>query len=183
MTTRRAVFLDRDGTIIVDESYLADPNRIRFVPGAIDALQALRGRGMMLVVVSNQSGVARGLITPRQHAEVDARFRGLLAGEGIPLDGVYYCVHGPDDGCACRKPRPGLIEQAAREHGIDPKVSFMIGDKLSDVGAGRAAGCITALLGRGKDALDVPIDPDLRPHHGADDWPTLLTSMETSWKI
>jgi len=160
---RRAVFLDRDGTIIVDENYLADASKIRFMPGALDAMRTFRDRGMMLVVVSNQSGVARGLITPEQLDEVDTRFRALCAAEGVPLDAVYYCVHGPDDGCACRKPRPGMLEQAAREHGIDMAGSFMIGDKVSDVEAGRAAGCMTALLSGG-------------------DWPALLSSMESSWK-
>lgn len=179
---RRAVFLDRDGTIIVDEGYLADASLVRFVPGALDALRAFRDDGMMLVVVSNQSGIPRGLITPAQHAEVDARVKALLAAEGVPLDAAYYCAHLPSDGCACRKPRPGMIEQAAREHGIDPASSWMVGDKLSDVAAGRAAGCITALLGHGKDRDAAEPNPDTEPHHRGDDWPALLSSMETTWK-
>ncbi len=135
---------------------------------------------MMLVVVSNQSGIPRGLITPAQHAAVDARVKRMLADAGTPLDAAYYCAHLPDDGCACRKPHPGMIEQAAREHAIELTRSFMVGDKLSDVAAGRAAGCVTALLGRGKDASPT-LDP--RPDHRGDDWPSLLSSMEPSWKI
>jgi D-glycero-D-manno-heptose 1,7-bisphosphate phosphatase len=147
VTVRRAVFLDRDGTLMIDRGYLADPSGVELVPGAAHALGVLRARGALLVLVSNQSGVARGLIRPDEHERVHARFCELLAGEGVTLDGAYYCQHGPDDGCACRKPRPGMLEAAARERGIDLGASFMVGDKPSDVVAGRAAGCVTALFG------------------------------------
>src|SRR5690348_11648442 len=122
---RRAVFLDRDGTMIEDGDYLADASRVRLLPGVISALQSFRERGMMLIVVSNQSGIPRGLITAAQHAEVDARVRSLFASAGVPLDAAYYCMHLPGDGCACRKPRPGMIEQAARDHDIDTTRSIM----------------------------------------------------------
>jgi D-glycero-D-manno-heptose 1,7-bisphosphate phosphatase len=141
-----AAFLDRDGTIIYDEDYLADPARVRLVPGAADALRALRRRGMLLVIVSNQSGVARGLIRADELAAVHARLEAVLRAEGIVLDGAYHCLHGPDDGCACRKPRPGMLLRAAEEHAIDLASSWMIGDKPSDVEAGRAAGCRAALF-------------------------------------
>jgi D-glycero-D-manno-heptose 1,7-bisphosphate phosphatase len=179
---RRAVFLDRDGTIIEDEGYLADASRARLLPGIVEALRFFRDRGMMLVVVSNQSGIPRGLITAAQHAEVDARVKELLAAAGVPLDAAYYCAHLPADGCSCRKPLPGMLEQAAAEHGIDTARSFMVGDKLSDIAAGRAAGCITALLGSGKDAADASPGDDVRPHHRGVDWSALLSSMEQSWK-
>jgi D,D-heptose 1,7-bisphosphate phosphatase len=179
---RPAVFLDRDGTIIEDEGYLADASRVRLLPGAIDALRTFRDRGMMLVVISNQSGLARGLITPAQHTEVDARVKAVLAENGVPLDAAYYCPHGPDDRCSCRKPLAGMIEQAAREHDIDVTHSFMVGDKMSDVAAGRAAGCTTALIGKGKDAGTANVASQALPHHRGDDWLTLLLSMETSWK-
>ena len=163
---RAAVFLDRDGTIIEDEGYLADSSRVRLLPGALDALRAFRDRGLPLVVVSNQSGIPRGLITPAQHAEVDARVKEVLAEAGVPLLAAYYCPHLPDAGCACRKPLPGMLEQAGREHELDLARSVMVGDKMSDVEAGRAAGCFAAQL--------------------AGDWPALLSlilsSMETSWK-
>jgi D-glycero-D-manno-heptose 1,7-bisphosphate phosphatase len=178
-----AVFLDRDGTIIEDEGYLADASRVRLLPGAIDALHTFRDRGFLLVVISNQSGIARGLITPAQHAEVDARVKATLAEHGVPLHAAYYCPHGPDDGCACRKPLPGMLVQAAGEHNIDLRHSFMVGDKMSDVAAGRAAGCTTALIGQGKDAGTANVASQALPHHRGDDWLTLLLSMETSWKI
>lgn len=178
---RAAVFLDRDGTIIEDEGYLADASKIRFVPGALAALRAFRERGFLLVVISNQAGIARGLITPAQHAEIDGRVKALLAAEGVPLDAAYYCAHMPGDGCACRKPEPGMLLQAARELDIELARSFMVGDKLSDVAAGHAAGCRTALLGPGKDASSFPGSAP-EPTHRANDWPTLLSSMENAWK-
>jgi D-glycero-D-manno-heptose 1,7-bisphosphate phosphatase len=173
----RAAFLDRDGTIIEDECYLADPSKVRWVPGAVDALRKLRERGFLLVVVSNQSGIARGLITEEQHAQVAARVQAMLAREGVALDAAYYCKHAPEAGCVCRKPRPGMLEQAAREHSIDLTRSLMVGDKLSDVAAGHAAGCITALLGHGKDAGAAAPSPAVEPRYRADDWEALVSSF------
>ena len=172
---RGAVFLDRDGTIIEDRHYLADPAGVCVLPGVIAALRAFRARGLLLVVVSNQSGVARGLITSDQHASVDARVRSLLESQGVPLDAAYYCTHRPDADCACRKPRPGMIVQAAHDLGIDCARSLMVGDKPSDVVAGRAAGCTTAQLGSAG-------DPSSVPDHLAADWTSLIGSLETSWK-
>ena len=146
----------------------------------VDALRAFRARGMLLIVISNQSGIPRGLITPAQHAEIDARVKAMLAAEGVPLDGAYYCAHLPEDGCACRKPRPGLLEQAAREHDVELGRSYMVGDKLADVAAGHAVGCTTALLGPGKDVGDAI--PHAIPDHRANDWSALLSSMEASWQ-
>jgi D-glycero-D-manno-heptose 1,7-bisphosphate phosphatase len=138
---RRALFLDRDGTVIEDEHYLRDPALIRFLPGALPALRAIAEAGYALVVVSNQSGVARGLITRDELARVHEAFAELLRAAGTPLDGAYYCEHGPDDGCACRKPKPGLIQRAIAELNLDPSLSYMIGDKERDCEAGLAAGC------------------------------------------
>lgn len=166
MTVRRAVFLDRDGTLMLDRGYLGDPAGVELVPGAAFALRLLRDRGALLVLVSNQSGIARGLIARAQHERVHARFSEVLAGEGVALDAFYYCEHGPDDGCACRKPRPGMLRAAARDHGIDLASSWMVGDKPSDVEAGRAAGCKSALLGASGDADVV-----------ASDWSRLLGAL------
>jgi D-glycero-D-manno-heptose 1,7-bisphosphate phosphatase len=142
---RAAVFLDRDGTIIHDDGYLADASRVRLLPGAADALRALAAE-RSLVVVSNQSGIARGLIRPAELAAVHARMVEVLAAEGITLAATYYCEHGPDDGCSCRKPLPGMLQTAAREHALDLSRSIMIGDKPSDVAAGVAAGCRASFL-------------------------------------
>jgi histidinol-phosphate phosphatase family protein len=137
---RPALFLDRDGTLIVDVGYPRDPALVELVPGAAEALRELQ-RDRALVVISNQSGIARGKITPAEAAAVHARFVEVFANEGVTFAGFYYCPHGPDDGCPCRKPAPGLIEDAARELGLDVAASVMIGDKPSDLEAGRAAGC------------------------------------------
>jgi D-glycero-D-manno-heptose 1,7-bisphosphate phosphatase len=146
---RRAVFADRDGTLIEDPGYLADPDGVVLLPGAAHALARLRDHGFVLVVVSNQSGIARGLITEEQAAAVHARFVAELAGRGVQLDAVRYCPHGPNDGCVCRKPLPGLLLEAAEELGVDPARSFMVGDTPSDIEAGKRAGCMTILLAAG----------------------------------
>lgn len=165
----RAAFLDRDGTIIRDGHYLADPAGVELLAGAADALRTLVKAGYGLVVVSNQSGIARGIIAPAAHEAVHARFVEVLAAEGIELAAAYYCAHGPDDGCACRKPRPGMIQRAVAEHGFVAAESLMVGDKLSDVQAGRAAGCTTVLLSPDEDAsADVC----------AKDWPAALRGLE-----
>lgn len=134
------LFLDRDGTLIADAGYPSDPARVEPLPGAADALRALVAAGFVPAVVSNQSGLARGLITPKQAAAVHARFVELFAAaSGVALP-AWYCPHGPVDGCPCRKPAPGLLLQAARELGLIGVPGVIVGDKPSDVAAGRAAG-------------------------------------------
>ena len=137
---RRAVFLDRDGTLIVDVGYPRDPDAVVLMPGAADALRSLPS-DVALVIVSNQSGIARGLITPTQAAAVQARVEADFAAAGVRFAGAYQCPHGPDDGCACRKPAPGMLLQAARELDLELPASIVVGDKPSDVEAGRNAGC------------------------------------------
>jgi D-glycero-D-manno-heptose 1,7-bisphosphate phosphatase len=146
MSGRRAVFLDRDGTIIHDRAYPRDPSQVELLPGAANGLKLLRELGLPLIVVSNQSGLARGLVTPAEAEAVHRRFLECLAAREITLEGVYYCPHGPDDGCACRKPAPGLLVRATVELNIDLGRSFMIGDKSSDVEAGIRAGCASILF-------------------------------------
>lgn len=166
-----AVFLDRDGTIIVDRHYPNDPEQVLLVEGVIGALRGFRARGHRLIVVSNQSGVARGLISPDELSAVHQRMVKLLAQHDIQLDGAYYCQHGPDAGCDCRKPAPGMLLAASRELDVRLDGSIMIGDKLTDVQAGRAAGCKTALLGTSTHRGEGPAD-----FHGPD-WATLLRSI------
>lgn len=138
-----ALFLDRDGTLIEDVGYPRDPSRVRLVAGAGAALREAACRGFRFVVVSNQSGVARGIIALHELDAVHQRFVALLRAEGIALAGSYFCVHGPDEGCRCRKPQPGMLLDAARDLDLDLASSWMIGDKQSDVEAGLAAGCST----------------------------------------
>jgi histidinol-phosphate phosphatase family protein len=137
-----AVLFDRDGTLVVDVPYNGDPDRVEPVPGARAALDRLRAAGLPLAVVSNQSGVARGLLSPAQVAAVNARVDELLG----PFDAVLVCEHGPDDGCGCRKPRPGLVLEAARRLGVDPARCVVVGDIGTDVEAARAAGARPVLV-------------------------------------
>lgn len=138
----RAVFLDRDGTLIAEREHLADPNEVQFIEGAFEALRALHDAGYRIVVVTNQSGIARGLFTVADYEAVAARVEETLAREGIQLDGVYYCPHHPDFGgpCECRKPGLGMYREAARNLGLDLANSVYVGDRLSDVQAGLEMG-------------------------------------------
>lgn len=143
----KAVFLDRDGTIVVDKQYLADADGIELIEGAGDALRQLAKAGFQLIVISNQSGIGRGYFSDEQVQRQHHRLRQLLADLDVPLDGIYYCPHAPEADCRCRKPNPGLLLDAAAEHSIDCAQSYMIGDKPSDVLAGKRSGCRTILIG------------------------------------
>ncbi len=149
----RAVFLDKDGTLVEDLPYNVDPGLIRPVADAWDSLRLLQSSGYQLYVVSNQSGVARGYFTEQDLARVEWRLQEMFRAEGVSLGGFYYCPHHPQGvvrdyavECACRKPRPGMLYQAARKHDIDLTASWMIGDILDDVEAGHRAGCRTVLV-------------------------------------
>ncbi len=129
------MFFDRDGTLIDDEHYLADPALVRLRPGAAAAVRAVRDAGLAAVVVSNQSGIGRGMFDERAYEAVRARLDALLADEGAELDASYHCPHAPDvePPCACRKPRPGLFQQAASELGLDLARSGAVGDRVRDL--------------------------------------------------
>lgn len=145
----KAVFLDRDGTLIREKDYLRDPEGVELLPGVPEGLALLRRHGYSLVVATNQSGVGRGLYSLDDMHAVNARLQALLAGKGIELDAVYYCPHAPDEHCRCRKPAPGMLERAARELGISFESSFVIGDKEADVLLGRHAGMPSILVRSG----------------------------------
>ena len=137
-----AVLFDRDGTLVRDVPYNGDPARVEPMPGAREALDRLREAGIPVGVVSNQSGVARGLVTLEQVEAVNRRVDELLG----PLEPWAVCPHGPDDGCACRKPEPGLIRRAADALGVAPERCAVVGDIGSDVEAARAAGARAVLV-------------------------------------
>jgi D,D-heptose 1,7-bisphosphate phosphatase len=157
---KRAILLDRDGTLVEDSGFLNDPGRVRLLAGVSEALAALRKQGFLLVLVSNQSGIARGLITPREAEQVHRRIVALLEAEGVLLDGVHYCPHAPEEGCACRKPSPAMLLQAAQELNFDLSQSIMVGDKPRDVEAGWRAGCRTVLLTADPAAITCQPPPD-----------------------
>ncbi len=152
-SARPAVFLDKDGTLVEDVPYNVDPVRVRLMPGAAEGVAALHAAGFALVVVSNQPGVAFGLFGAGALEAVRLRLRDLLEQAGAPLAGFFFCPHapGPDrrPACGCRKPAPGLLIDAARDLHLDLASSWMVGDILDDVEAGRAAGCRTVLVDNG----------------------------------
>jgi len=174
-TARRAVFLDRDGTLNVEVDYLGDPERFEWLPGALAGLQDLAAAGFQLVVVTNQSGVAREFFSEADVARAHERMRADLAQRAIELAGIYYCPHHPDVGpapyrqaCDCRKPKPGMFLQALRELDLDAGESYCIGDSARDLEAGRAAGIegILVATGKGSSMRDkvppgTPFVPDL----------------------
>jgi len=153
----RAVFLDRDGTINKDVGYPANIGDLILLPGAAKAIRALNEHGLKVIVISNQSGIGRGLFG---HTEVDNfnhELNDRLQAQGARIDSFYYCPHAPtasgEANCDCRKPGTGLLEQAARELGIRLQSSFMVGDKISDITAGANSGCRTILLGKDTDTI------------------------------
>lgn len=143
------MFLDRDGTIAEEVGYLNHASRFRMFPFAACAIRRLNEAGLAVVVVTNQSGVARGYFPEALVQEVHERMRLGLNLAGARLDGIYYCPHGSAEGCRCRKPRTGMIEQAEREHQLDLPRSFVVGDRFIDMEMGFRAGCKTILVRTG----------------------------------
>lgn len=146
---RRFVVLDRDGTIIEEREYLSEPEQVRLIPGVGAALRDLRQMGFGLVVITNQSGVGRGFFDQAQLERIHQRLEQLLENDGVHLDGLYVCPHTPDDNCACRKPKLGLLQKAAVKLGFNSANSIVIGDKACDIEMGRAAGALTFLVRTG----------------------------------
>jgi len=168
----RAVFLDRDGTVIEESGYLDRLDRLAIYPYAVDAVRLLNRAGFKVIVISNQSGIARGLVRESFVAEAHAHISAYLNAGGASLDGFYYCPHHPDgtiaalrQRCECRKPGAGMLITAAAEHDLDLGRSFVVGDRWDDVGAARAAGAKGVLVrsGYGREA-----EASRRPHVRAD---------------
>ncbi len=166
----RAIFLDKDGTVVVNVPYNVNPELIELMPGVIDGLLQLQAAGFMLIMISNQAGLAHGYFTERQLMAAQRRLESILAEPGISLRGFFYCPHHPQGSvaelgraCECRKPSPGLIKRAALEHGIDLAESWFIGDILDDVEAGNRAGCKTVLVDSGTET-GKPMMGMRRPH-------------------
>lgn len=147
-----AVFIDRDGTINEDSGYVSSPSEVVLIKGAAEAIRSLNSLNIPVVVITNQSGVGRGYFTEDGLRAVNERLIELLKQGGARIDGLYYCVHLPEDDCGCRKPKTGLITKAASLLGIDPRLSYVIGDKASDVGLARNAGAkaVMVLTGHGR---------------------------------
>ena len=174
----RAVFLDRDGTLLDELGFLVRPEDVRLLPRAAEGVRVLNAAGWRTVVVTNQSGVARGLLDEEKLAAVHARLASVLAEQGAHLDAILYCPHHPEEGtgplrcaCTCRKPAPGLLLEAARRFSLDLGASWIVGDSLRDLESGRRAGLAggwLVLTGKGAEeqallprGADVRVAPDL----------------------
>jgi histidinol-phosphate phosphatase family protein len=165
----KAVFIDKDGTLVDDVPYNVDPERVRLVTGVGQALHGMKEAGFKLIVISNQSGIARGLFKEQDLMPINRKVQSLLEPYDVEIDAFYYCPHGPADHCGCRKPQPGMILQAAKDHAIDPQISWMIGDILNDVEAGNRAGCNTIHFNKGNETEWLKGDYR-QPLHTVQDW-------------
>jgi D-glycero-D-manno-heptose 1,7-bisphosphate phosphatase len=170
----RAIFIDKDGTLVHDVPYNVNPDLITYQEGAFSALKRLKEQGYLLIIVSNQSGIARGFFTEEEIVKVKNRIDNDLRLVGVTLDAFYFCPHHPCGivdkygvVCECRKPEPGMLIQAASEFDIDLSKSWMIGDILNDVEAGNRAGCKTILLNNGNET---------EWESGKNRYPTFMTS-------
>lgn len=179
-----AAFLDRDGVINKDVDFLSSPSDIEILPWAAEAIKRLNEKGIPVVVVTNQSGVARGYFSEMTLADIHEKMKKLLAREGASIDAIYYCPHLPEADkeeyaieCDCRKPAPGMILKAAKELNIDPARSFLVGDSERDIEAGNSAGCYTimvasimpektaadAVVGNLREAVELVLNGDVKP--------------------
>ncbi len=155
----RALFVDRDGVIIADADYPGNPDAVRLLPGSATALARARAAGYLLIGVSNQSGIGRGFYGEADFAAVQRRVDAELAAAGAGLDALYYCPHAPEEDCRCRKPRPGLLDEAATRFRWRADRTWLVGDKLSDAELARTAGlrAVLVLTGKGEArACDLP---------------------------
>ena len=149
MNLRPFVMLDRDGTVVEERFYLSDPKQLALLPGAAQAMRQFRAIGFGLIIITNQSAIARGFFDEAQLTRIHQELCSLLQAESVELDGIYFCPHKPTDRCGCRKPEPGLINLASKELHIDVRNSVVIGDKACDIDLGRRVGATTILVRTG----------------------------------
>ena len=152
----RAVFLDRDGTMAKDVQYCRSPEDFELFPDTAKAIKLLREHGFKIIVLTNQSGIARGYFTEETLAKIHDKMENELAKEGAFVDAIYYCPHHPDDNCDCRKPKPKMVLQAAKDYNIDLSQSFVIGDLQMDIELGKTVGCNTILLSQKQNSEQTP---------------------------
>ena len=162
--TQRFALVDRDGTINEERHHLATPEEVALIPGSAEALVRLRDLGLGIVVVTNQAEVGRGNLAPAELDRINERLESLLADRGARVDAIEVCPHRPEDGCDCRKPKPGMALRAAERLGFAPDRSVVIGDHLADLGMGRAIGATTILVRTGHGGDAEPQSGDLADH-------------------
>ena len=162
---RPAFFLDRDGVLNEDRGYISRLEDFVMLPGSAEAVAELNRAGWLAVVFTNQSGVARGMLTAQRLNEIHVQLRAEVAAAGGELTAIYACPHGPDSDCDCRKPKAGMLLRAAAEHNIDLSASVVVGDSPRDIAAGHAAGCQTILVLSGQTRAYAPLSfPEPQPH-------------------
>ncbi|RJQ66393.1 MAG: D-glycero-beta-D-manno-heptose 1,7-bisphosphate 7-phosphatase [Desulfobacteraceae bacterium] len=167
MNPKKVIFLDRDGTINRESAdYIKSWEEFEFLPGSLEALARLTRKGYTLILITNQSAVGRGFVAQQTLDHTHSHMRAAVAEAGGRIEGVFFCPHRPDENCACRKPKPGLVRQACERYGIDPADSIMIGDSARDILCGRNAGCGMTILvrtGNGLEAEKALADQNAHP--------------------
>jgi D,D-heptose 1,7-bisphosphate phosphatase len=164
-TKAPAVFLDRDGTVIFDKTYLSSPKQVKLYSFCAESINSLREAGFKIIIVTNQSGIARGMFSEKKLRNVNKKFVSLLKGVGAKIDGLYYCPHVESNGCNCRKPKIGMVLQGAKDLNIDLKKSYTIGDSIRDylLGINMGGKGILVLTGHGKKQQSKIIDEKIKP--------------------
>jgi D-glycero-D-manno-heptose 1,7-bisphosphate phosphatase len=176
---RIAVFVDRDGTICFDKHYLSDPNGLELTPTVAEGIKRLNDAKLPVIVVTNQSGVRRGYFTEETLKTVHDRLRQILASHGAKIDDIFYCPHRPDEGCECRKPAPGMLIQAKDKHGLDLTRSFVIGDRMMDVGMAHSVGAKGILVPEPGDQYN--IEKEIRESTTKPDFRTDTFMQAVDW--
>jgi histidinol-phosphate phosphatase family protein len=161
---RKCVFLDRDGTIAFDVPYCSRTEDFHLIPGAAEAIRTLNQHGFLVVLVTNQSGISRGYFTESTLIEIHQKMEQLLSDSGARIDAIYFCPHHPEDGCKCRKPNIGMIDQAMKDFALELSGSYVIGDAPSDIELAHAIGCKSVLI---RDAPPQAIEGKQIPTHVA----------------
>lgn len=157
-SNKKVVFLDRDGVINKKPArgeYVKNWQEFEFLPGAIEGLKLLSKKGYIIFIITNQAGIGRKIMTEQDLELIHQKLKEELKKENVEIAGIYYCPHRIDENCQCRKPKPGLLLQAAKEHNLDLKKSIFIGDEERDLQAGKAAGCRTIIIGRENNLLKI----------------------------
>jgi D-glycero-D-manno-heptose 1,7-bisphosphate phosphatase len=168
-----AVFLDRDGVINQDSpDYIKHRREFHLLPGSVEAIARMSRVGIRVIVVTNQSGINRGIVPPRELQAIHLELRSAVSMQGGRISDIFFCPHRPDENCDCRKPKPGMIQAAAERHGLDLSRSVMVGDSAKDILAGKAAGCGATVLvktGNGESAVQSLAQRGALPDHVAND--------------
>ncbi len=169
--TNKAVFLDRDGTINYEVNYLSSVDQLKILPNSAQAINLLNENDFLVIIITNQSGVARGKFSEEALNEINNELKNKLLKDEAKIDAVYYCPHHPDDGCSCRKPKPGMLKAANEEFGLDLQASYIVGDTLNDLETGHNVGCKTVLVltGYGEGELKKQENWNFSPDHIARD--------------